>query len=168
MREHGRAVARQVIAVLDDGRLAAIALLTRAACPVRASFLLETLYRYAGRFGSSRASLYYYAGPLACARSNPACEVLTNLITDFDDPPFAFTPFSLRRSGRHRISLLHNEQITFGVQIHVHVPLSQSDERIACEQNNRLPKCNTEPYCALAIYHQRVRTAEARADQRLF
>ena len=33
------------------------------------------------------------------------------------------------------------------------MPLSQSDELIACEQNNELPKCNTEPHCALAIYH---------------
>jgi hypothetical protein len=44
------------------------------------------------------------------------------------------------------------------------MPLSQSDELIACEQNNELPKCNTEPYCALAIYHQQVRAAEARGS----
>ena len=44
------------------------------------------------------------------------------------------------------------------------MPLSQNDELIAGEQNNGLPKCNTEPYCALAIYHQQVRTAEARGS----
>jgi hypothetical protein len=48
------------------------------------------------------------------------------------------------------------------------MPLSQSDELIACEQNNGSPKCNTEPYCALAIYYQQECAGQRRADQRLF
>jgi hypothetical protein len=48
-----------------------------------------------------------------------------NLIADLESPLLALAPFSQRRNRRHRASLLHNEQITPGVQINIHMSTSQ-------------------------------------------
>jgi len=56
-----------------------------------------------------------------------------------------------------------SQQITFGVQIHVHALVSKA-RNLSLASIIMVTKCNTERYCALAIYRQQVHAAEARGS----